>query len=409
MNRLKVRNLIEAGALQINDGYRAKNEELGRPGLPFARAANIDGELVLDEEAVDCLAMENVTRAGSKVSRANDVVLTTKGSVGRVAFVRKSSPKFVYSPQLSFWRVMNSSLVNPRYLYFWMQGKEARDQLMALKGQTDMADYVSLVDQRSMTLTLPPIAEQEAVASLLGTLEDKIEANLRLAYALDRARQVSWQATFGSNQEDTAKHSWPTLKLSALCSTQYGYTASANTTPVGPHLVRVKDINKHPWIDWAEVPFCLIDGTDLPRYALSPGDLIIARMADPGKAAIIDDKVNAVFASYLVRLKTKTLAFAYFVYGYLRSPDYADYAAGAIGGSVQKSMNAKVLVDCWIKAPPQELVERHLDFAKPTRLRMSAALREVALLRRMRALLLPKLISGEIPVDGAARKIDSAL
>lgn len=132
-------------------------------------------------------------------------------------------------------------------------------------------------------------------------------------------------------------------------------------------------------------------------------------MADPGKAAIIDDKVNAVFASYLVRLKTKTLAFAYFVYGYLRSPDYADYAAGAIGGSVQKSMNAKVLVDCWIKAPPQELVERHLDFAKPTRLRMSAALREVALLRRMRALLLPKLISGEIPVDGAARKIDSAL
>ena len=38
----RIADLIEANDLQINDGYRAKNSELSKFGLPFARAQNIN-------------------------------------------------------------------------------------------------------------------------------------------------------------------------------------------------------------------------------------------------------------------------------------------------------------------------------------------------------------------------------
>lgn len=43
-----------------------------------------------------------------------------------------------------------------------MYGREFRRQFYGVKGQTDMADYVSLRDQRRMHITFPPLPEQRA-------------------------------------------------------------------------------------------------------------------------------------------------------------------------------------------------------------------------------------------------------
>src|ERR1700722_1422070 len=111
--------LIRERVLDIGDGYRAKNSEMGSEGLPFARAGNIDGGFQL--ESADILDHRNVARAGDKISRSGDVVFTSKGTVGRFAFVKDDTPAFVYSPQLCYWRVLKPSVVHPRYLFYWMQ------------------------------------------------------------------------------------------------------------------------------------------------------------------------------------------------------------------------------------------------------------------------------------------------
>src|SRR5208283_288747 len=41
---------------------------------------------------------------------------------------------------------------------------------------------------------------------------------------------------------------------------------------------------------------------DHDKYRLSLGDILVIRMADPGKVGIVEQDVDAVFASYLVRL-----------------------------------------------------------------------------------------------------------
>ena len=44
------------------------------------------------------------------------------------------------------------------------------DQVFAVKGQTDMADYVSLTDQRQMKVMFPQITTQKNIANTLNIL-----------------------------------------------------------------------------------------------------------------------------------------------------------------------------------------------------------------------------------------------
>jgi restriction endonuclease S subunit len=152
-----VQSLIDSMVLVVGDGYRAKNEELASAGLPFARAGNINaGFLFADAEL---LGWPSVSRAGGKISVPFDVVFTSKGTVGRFAFVSPTTPKFAYSPQLCFWRSLNHEALSPFFLYHWMQSRRFLEQVDAVKGQTDMADYVSLTDQRLMRMACPKAGE----------------------------------------------------------------------------------------------------------------------------------------------------------------------------------------------------------------------------------------------------------
>ncbi|WP_084319237.1 restriction endonuclease subunit S [Deferrisoma camini] len=191
---LEVSELLKAKKLVIGDGYRAKNSELGAHGLPFARAGNINNGFRF--EGADCFPEEGIAKVGHKISQIGDVVFTSKGTVGRFAFVRQDTPRFVYSPQLCFWRSMDWNLIYPRYLYYWMQGREFFVQLMGVASQTDMAEYVSLRDQRRMRITLPPLPEQRAIAHILGTLDDKIELNRRMNETLEAMAQALFKSWF---------------------------------------------------------------------------------------------------------------------------------------------------------------------------------------------------------------------
>jgi len=199
--RYEVAKLISSGKLIVGDGYRAKNDELSARGLPFARAGNInDGFRFVD---ADCFPEENLHRVGNKVSRPGDVVFTSKGTVGRFALVRIDTPTFVYSPQLCFWRSSDHAFIDPRFLYYWMYGREFYLQFKGVAGQTDMAEYVSLTDQRRMHITLPPPDSQRTIAHILGTIDDKIELNRRMNDTLESMARALFKSWFEEQQHRT--------------------------------------------------------------------------------------------------------------------------------------------------------------------------------------------------------------
>ena len=186
--------LIGQGVLAIGDGYRAKNVELAKHGYPFARAGNIDNGF--DFGDADRFPEKDLHKVGEKTSRPGDVVFTSKGTVGRFAYVKDNTESFVYSPQLCYWRSLDHDVVHPRYLFYWMHGREFFEQATGLKGQTDMADYINLGDQRRMNLTLPSIGRQRAIASVLGALDDKIELNLQMNRTLEEMASALFKSWF---------------------------------------------------------------------------------------------------------------------------------------------------------------------------------------------------------------------
>lgn len=194
---------------------------------------------------------------------------------------------------------------------------------------------------------------------------------------------------------------WGVGLLSDIIHTQYGYTESTQTEPVGPKFLRGTDMNKTSYIDWSQVPYCPIRDKDFGKFKLSFGDILMIRMADPGKVAIVErDDIDAVFASYLVRWKIKHPRLTpYFLFYFLLSDEYQGHISGASTGTTRKSASAKIMTSKQILIPGKGLLERFDDLVMVYRRNLNSLLKKNSLLRETREILLPRLVSGELDVS----------
>jgi type I restriction enzyme S subunit len=168
--------LIRDGALVMSDGYRTSRAELGASGYRIIRVADVQkGEIALDSE--DFVSEAHSQSIGAKSGREGDVLLTTKGTVGRVAVVRRLNERVVYSPQICFFRVRDISRLDRWYLKQWLGSEEFLNQASHRMNNSDMAPYISLTDIRSLRISLPPIGRQRELSQILGPLEAKIAAS----------------------------------------------------------------------------------------------------------------------------------------------------------------------------------------------------------------------------------------
>lgn len=176
MVEVSIRAVMELGALTFGDGYRTKRAEHGTPGYRILRVADVaDGRVGLDGQ--DFVSEEYTRAIGPKLSQAGDVLLTTKGTVGRVAIFPADAERVVYSPQLCYFRVIDHDVINARFLSYWFKSVAFGRQASHRANNTDMAAYINLRDIASLTIDLPTIQEQRAVAAVLGAVDDKVAAN----------------------------------------------------------------------------------------------------------------------------------------------------------------------------------------------------------------------------------------
>ena len=274
-------------------------------------------------------------------------------------------------------------------------------------------DNLGLEKILSFPIFAPDVDEQRRIGAILSTYDDLIENSQRRIQILEQmARNLyrEWFVNFRfPNHAKTQMidsslgkipKGWEVKKLSEFVTTKYGYTESTNTQPVGPKYLRGMDINKTSFIDWSEAPYCPITPEDHEVYRLKVGDVVVIRMADPGKVGIVEQEVDAVFASYLIRVAPKnTRLNSYFLFYLMESAEYYAYITGASTGTTRKSASAGVIADYQFVLPPVELVT---DFSKKVgeiRSLLTALLQKTVNLRKTRALLLPRLLSGQINVN----------
>jgi type I restriction enzyme S subunit len=146
---------------------------------------------------------------------------------------------------------------------------------------------------------------------------------------------------------------WPTRPLGEVSSINYGYTESASENPVGPKFLRITDIQNDS-VDWNKVPYCEIDAPGLRKYRLSTGDIVFARTgATTGKSFLVTDPPEAVFASYLIRLRVENaVLLPEFVYLFFQTEKYWKSIQEGSTGSAQGGFNATKLGALSIPVPP---------------------------------------------------------
>jgi Restriction endonuclease S subunits len=432
--RHSVSTLIERGALIVSDGYRAKNDELASSGLPFARAGNINNGFQFDD--ADHFPECSLPRVGNKVSQPGDVVFTSKGTVGRVAFVRPDTPRFVYSPQLCFWRSVDKDLIDPRFLYFWMYSHEFFVQYKGVAGQTDMAEYVSLSDQRRMHITLPPLPEQRAIAHILGTLDDKIELNRRMSETLEQMARALFKAWFVDFEPVRAKMEgrWRRGEsLPGLPAHLYDLfpdrlvDSELGEIPEGWGVGTLGDVADHirrnvqpgqiepqtPYIALEHMPRRCIalsdwgaaEGIESNKFEFRKGEILFGKLR-PYFHKVGVAPVDGVCSTDIVVVAPKTPHWFAFVLYVVSSDEFVEYTNAGSTGTKMPRTSWVEMARYDIVLPPEAIAQAFTEMVRPGVDRIIAATHESRTLAALRDTLLPKLISGALRVKDAERFLE---
>jgi type I restriction enzyme S subunit len=215
---------------------------------------------------------------------------------------------------------------------------------------------------------------------------------------------------FEESEQGPVPAGWKVSTLGDLSQKpQYGYTASAKSEPIGPMFLRIADINKQTWIDWESVPFCEISAQDYEKYKVEIGDIVVARMADPGHGVMIEEVFDAVFASYLIRFKLKDAEYDRYVQHWLRSTAYWELVMSRSAGTTRANLNAKVLSAFPVILPNHAVTSAFRKVVDSLRSRVVANVEQSRILAAIRDTLLPRLMSGDLQVPDAKQIVDEAM
>ena len=148
------------------------------------------------------------------------------------------------------------------------------------------------------------------------------------------------------------KSTWKHARLKDVAEKpQYGVTASA--APNGPvKFLRITDITDHG-VNWESVPYCNAPAHVINACMLRSGDIVFARIgATTGKSYLISEPPPAVFASYLIRVRTGNDLDPEFLSHYFKSDGYWDQVNANKHANLKKGVNGSILSELEVPVPP---------------------------------------------------------
>jgi type I restriction enzyme S subunit len=152
---------------------------------------------------------------------------------------------------------------------------------------------------------------------------------------------------------------WTTLKELIVKGPQYGLTAKSEKE--GRILyIRITDVDSLGRLISTDLHYVNIDEETFEKYAIKPGDILIARSgATAGKAFLCKEPMNAVFGSYLLRFRVdERKVLPNYLFYFLLSNEYWDQVKSWKIGGAQPNVNAQNLKKLKVPLPPLEEQKR---------------------------------------------------
>ena len=169
------------------------------------RTTNVrDGRIDLSTcRYVDEATYERWTRRAKVID--GDILLTREAPIGEVGYVQNLGQVFL-GQRIMQYRP-DPAKVSPRYLYYAFRSSDLQHQFGSHEGSGSVVSHIRVADCHEFKVPLPTRAEQDAIAQLMGALDDKIELNRRMNDTLEAMAQAifrDWFVDFGPTRRKLA-------------------------------------------------------------------------------------------------------------------------------------------------------------------------------------------------------------
>jgi type I restriction enzyme S subunit len=353
-------------------------------GIPFYQGKKEFGDRFLG-------APTTWTTKITKLAQHGDILMSVRAPVGPINF---STQEICIGRGLASIRV--GKLVDKNFLFYFLLHKQPE-----ISGNTGAVfDSINKDQIASIRIPLPSLEKQREIVKKLDSAFAEIELledNLMKLISLNE----TLLSTKINSELGAVRGSSGVKTLGDFGKISYGYTAKSSSSHIGPKYLRITDIQNKS-VNWSEVPSCEISSEEKSKFLLSKGDIVFARTgATTGKSYLIDADVDAVFASYLIRIKPDPKELdSEFLYYFFQSAYYWDEIAEGISGSAQGGFNASKLQAMKVSFPTNltiqgDIVKKIREFEFELNLRMSKLLDEVEIAKRLRQSLLSSAFTQE--------------
>ena len=368
-------------------GSQLHKEDYVESGTPIVTVEHL-GNRVFTEQNLPKVSDSDKARLSKYTLSTGDIVFSRVGSVDRCSYVDKSHDGWMFSGRCL--RVRPNELVDSLYLYYYFCLEETKQFVRNIAvGATMPSINTKLLGE--VEIALPNLSNQQRIAAVLSSLDDKIENNQKLN---DNLQQQAFSVF--DNLIANAENNDCTVSDYALLNPKR--TLAKNQVARSIDMSQLSTSGAFP-SGWEMKPF---NG----GMRFTNGDTLLARITpclENGKTAFIDflDDGEVAFGSteYIV-LAPKNDTPPEMLYCLARYPAFVDYAVKNMNGSSGRQRVSAETVGQY-RLP---LVDKHSlvlfkEVVSPMFLKMRYNSLENMRLAELRDALLPKLMSGEIDVS----------
>jgi type I restriction enzyme S subunit len=363
-------------------------------GVPVIMPNNIGQRLTLNEANMNYITEADATRLARYKVRENDIVFSRRGDVDKCILIDARKAGWFCGTGCLFAR-LNSKVVDPTFVAYQFDSPELKNWLRTNAVGTTMPNLNSTILERA-PVALPEMPEQRAIASVLSSLDAKIDLLHRQNKTLEAMAETLFRQWF----VEEAEEGWEEGTLGDIMSVQGGTTPSTQnaafwdgeycwTTP--------RDLSGDQSLFLFDTARKLTEeGLKQIGSGLLPvGTLLLSSRAPIGYTAFAAVPV-AINQGYIAINANEGYS-NYFIYLWLKAN--METVKGHANGSTFQEISKSAFKTIEITIPPKERVEEFDRVVESLFDKVKSNQVQTQNLTKLRDTLLPKLMSGEVRVE----------
>jgi type I restriction enzyme S subunit len=318
------------------------------------------------------------------------LIIGRKGTIGKV--YRSYTPFFPIDT--CYYIIPDDEKFDFNFLYYLLMtlNLEELNEDSAVPGLNRNTAY-------SQDILLPPLPEQKAIASVLSSLDDKIDLLHRQNQTLEKMAETLFRKCF----IEDAKEDWEEGTIGQLISVQSGFAFKSKDFKNNgvDHVIKIKNI-KGGIINLEDTDF--IDSKVAEKigkqFQISSGDVLIAMTgAEIGKLGIVPNTNKKLWLNQRVGLLKEKYPFARFLaYLQLRSDYGQEHINNTASGSAQPNISGEGIENCGFPKISEEQIISYSKQLGELYTKVIFNLGQIRTLEQMHDVLLPKLMRGEVRI-----------